>query len=92
MLNAEIDSMEERIVGVDFKTVTLGMQGEEFLSLIVLATTTQIIVYDVVHSDTILLESGVKEILESERIIKVYLIVLFPQRFFIFLWSFMIQK
>lgn len=63
--------MEERVVGVDFKTVTLGVQGEEFLSLIVLATTTQIIVFDVVHSDTILLESGVKEILESEKIIKV---------------------
>ncbi|EFO23245.2 3'-5' exonuclease [Loa loa] len=70
-INAEIDNMEERVVGVDFKTVILGVQGEEFLSLIVLATTTQIVVFDVVHSDTILLESGVKEILESEKIIKV---------------------
>lgn len=68
--------MEERVVGVDFKTVTLGIQGEEFLSLIVLATTTQIIVFDVVHSDIILLESGVKEILESEKIIKVYFIAI----------------
>ncbi|KAM3726038.1 Egalitarian protein [Dirofilaria immitis] len=71
LVNAEIDSMEERVVGVDFKTVTLGVQGEEFLSLVILATTTQIIAFDVVHSDTILLESGVKEILESEKIIKV---------------------
>lgn len=71
LINAEIDSMEEQVVGVDFKTVTLGVQGEEFLSLIVLATTMQITVFDVVHSDTILLESGVKEILESEKIIKV---------------------
>uniref|UniRef100_A0AAF5PHG6 3'-5' exonuclease domain-containing protein n=2 Tax=Wuchereria bancrofti TaxID=6293 RepID=A0AAF5PHG6_WUCBA len=70
-VNAEIDNMEERVVGVDFKTVTLGVQGEEFLSLVVLATTMQIVVFDVVHSDTILLESGVKEILESEKIIKV---------------------
>ncbi|MCP9265909.1 Exonuclease 3'-5' domain-containing protein 1 [Dirofilaria immitis] len=70
LVNAEIDSMEERVVGVDFKTVTLGVQGEEFLSLVILATTTQIIAFDVVHSDTILLESGVKEILESEKIIK----------------------
>ncbi|VDN03398.1 unnamed protein product [Thelazia callipaeda] len=70
-INSEIDTMEERVVGVDFKTVTLGMQGEEFLSLVVLATTSQIIVFDVVHSDTILLESGVKEILESEKIAKV---------------------
>ncbi|VDK62600.1 unnamed protein product [Onchocerca ochengi] len=69
-INAEIDSMEERVVGVDFKTVILGIQGEEFLSLVILATTTQIVVFDVVHSDTILLESGVKEILESEKIIK----------------------
>lgn len=69
--------MEEQVVGVDFKTVTLGLQGEEFLSLIVLATTMQIIVFDVVHSDTILLESGVKEILESEKIIKVCFILLF---------------
>ncbi|EJW77802.1 3'-5' exonuclease [Wuchereria bancrofti] len=60
-VNAEIDNMEERVVGVDFKTVTLGVQGEEFLSLVVLATTMQIVVFDVVHSDTILLESGVKE-------------------------------
>ncbi|VDO25888.1 unnamed protein product, partial [Onchocerca flexuosa] len=74
-INAEIDSMEERVVGVDFKTVILGVQGEEFLSLVILATTTQIVVFDVVHSDTILLESGVKEILESEKIIKVCLIV-----------------
>ncbi|KAK6110647.1 3'-5' exonuclease family protein [Brugia pahangi] len=71
LVNAEIDSMEERVIGVDFKTVTLGVQGEEFLSLVVLATTMQIVVFDVVHSDTILLESGVKEILESETIIKV---------------------
>uniref|UniRef100_A0A915PD75 3'-5' exonuclease domain-containing protein n=1 Tax=Setaria digitata TaxID=48799 RepID=A0A915PD75_9BILA len=70
-INAELDTMDERVVGVDFKTVTLGVQGEEFLSLVVLATTTQIIVFDVVHSDTVLLESGVKEILESEKIVKV---------------------
>lgn len=70
-LIAEIDSMEERVIGVDFKTVTVGIQGEEFLSLVVLATTTQIIVFDVVHSDTVLLESGVKEVLESEKTVKV---------------------
>ncbi|VDN22931.1 unnamed protein product [Gongylonema pulchrum] len=69
LLNSEIDGMEERVVGVDFKTVTIGVQGEEFLSLVVLATATQIVVFDVVHSDTVLLESGVKEILESEKIV-----------------------
>lgn len=70
-VNAEIETMEEKIVGVDFKTVTLGVQGDEFLSLVVLATCNQIVAFDLVHSDTILLESGIKEILESEKIIKV---------------------
>lgn len=72
-MNAEIDAMEEKVIGVDFKTVTLGIQGEEFLSLVVVATQSQIVVFDLVHSDTILLESGLKEILESEKIIKVCL-------------------
>uniref|UniRef100_A0A915ABW5 3'-5' exonuclease domain-containing protein n=1 Tax=Parascaris univalens TaxID=6257 RepID=A0A915ABW5_PARUN len=69
-LNGEIDAMDEKVIGVDFKTVTLGIQGEEFLSLVVVATQSQIVVFDLVHSDTILLESGLKEILESEKIIK----------------------
>ncbi|KHN72083.1 Exonuclease 3'-5' domain-containing protein 1 [Toxocara canis] len=69
-VNSEIDAMEEKVIGVDFKTVTLGIQGEEFLSLVVVATPNQIVVFDLVHSDTILLESGLKEILESEKIIK----------------------
>lgn len=63
--------MEEKLIGVDFKTVTLGMQGDEFLSLVVIATCSQIHVFDVVHSDTVLLESGLKELLESEKIVKV---------------------
>lgn len=63
--------MEEKVIGLDFKTVTLGMQGDEFLSLIVIATPNRIAAFDLVHSDIILLESGVKEILESEKVVKV---------------------
>ena len=70
-INADIEAMEEKVVGLDFKTVTLGAQGDEFLSLVVIATPSRIIVFDLVHSDIILLESGVKEVLESEKVIKV---------------------
>uniref|UniRef100_A0A914RZ88 3'-5' exonuclease domain-containing protein n=1 Tax=Parascaris equorum TaxID=6256 RepID=A0A914RZ88_PAREQ len=80
-LNGEIDAMDEKVIGVDFKTVTLGIQGEEFLSLVVVATQSQIVVFDLVHSDTILLESGLKEILESEKIIKVAHAVLQHEKF-----------
>lgn len=71
LINADIDAMEEKVIGLDFKTVTLGMQGDEFLSLVVIATPNRIAAFDLVHSDIILLESGVKEILESEKVVKI---------------------
>ncbi len=59
-------------VSVDFKSVTLGPQGQEFLTLVVMGTPTgKLFVFDLVHSDSIMLESGLKELLESDHLLKV---------------------
>lgn len=71
-LKNDLDSQTEKILGVDFKLVQLGgPQSEEFLSLIVVASTSRIAVFDLAHSDSILLESGLKELMEDEKVIKV---------------------
>ncbi|CAJ0937652.1 unnamed protein product, partial [Mesorhabditis belari] len=67
----EVNTMERKVVGVDLKTVTVGAEGEQFLSLAIIATTNQIGVLDLASSDVILLESGIKQLLESDRVVKV---------------------
>ncbi|CAD5225557.1 unnamed protein product [Bursaphelenchus xylophilus] len=69
-LRNDLESQSERFLGVDFKLVFLG-GTEEFLSLIVVASTSRIAVFDLAHSDSILLESGLKELLEDEKVMKV---------------------
>ena len=60
------------VVAFDCKFVSLGPQTPEFLSLVVVGTPSQkYVVFDVAHSDTILLESGLKELLQSNTITKV---------------------
>lgn len=60
------------IVSVDFKCVTLGPQGQEFLTLVVIGTSSgKLFVFDLVHSDSIMLESGLKDLLESDQLLKV---------------------
>lgn len=62
----------DKYVAVDFKLVTLGgVNLEEFLSMIVLASTSRIAIFDLVNSDSILLESGLKNILETNSVLKV---------------------
>ena len=67
----DLNNMEHPIVGLDFKTVSVGIDGETFLSLGIVATTSQIGVFDLASSDVILLESGLKRLLESEKVTKV---------------------
>lgn len=45
--------------------------AEEFLSMICIATTNQIAIFDMAHSDSLLTESGLKELLESASVLKV---------------------
>uniref|UniRef100_A0A915I0Q2 3'-5' exonuclease domain-containing protein n=1 Tax=Romanomermis culicivorax TaxID=13658 RepID=A0A915I0Q2_ROMCU len=58
-------------VAVDFKCVSLGER--RFLSLIVvgLGDGSKIFVFDVAHSASVLIESGLKEMLEDEHVVKV---------------------
>lgn len=67
----DVNAQADKFVGIDFKLVKLGGQTEEFLSLIVVASTMRIGVFDMANSDSILLESGLKNLLESEAILKV---------------------
>ncbi|KAH7725535.1 Protein EGAL-1 b [Aphelenchoides avenae] len=62
----DVDAQAEKFVGVDFKLVSLPGQTDEFLSLIIVASTSRIAVFDLAHSDSILLESGLKQLLESD--------------------------
>lgn len=68
-LLSEVLSAEKKGVGFDLKTVQAG--EDVFLSLAVVSTTTQIGVFDLASSDVILLESGLRKIVESEQIVKV---------------------
>lgn len=67
----DLNNMDRPIVGLDFKTVSVGVEGETFLSLGVVATTSQIGVFDLASSDVIILESGLKGLLENDKVTKV---------------------
>lgn len=68
----DLDNQEEKYVAIDFKLVTYGgINSEEFLSLIVIASQKRIQVFDMASSKVLLLESGLKEILESDKVLKV---------------------
>ncbi|VDK60321.1 unnamed protein product [Cylicostephanus goldi] len=69
----DINTQEKKVVGLDFKTVTVGIDGELFLSLCVVATQSQIGVFDLASSDVIIMESGLRDILESDKVTKVCL-------------------
>lgn len=57
-----------------FSVIQLGGSNpEEFVSLIIVASTSRIAVFDLAHSDLILLESGLKELLEDTKVLKVCL-------------------
>ncbi|VDM61460.1 unnamed protein product [Angiostrongylus costaricensis] len=66
----DIQNQERKVVGLDFKTVTVGIDGELFLSLCVVATQFQIGVFDLASSDVIIMESGLRDILESNSVTK----------------------
>ncbi|GMR47719.1 hypothetical protein PMAYCL1PPCAC_17914, partial [Pristionchus mayeri] len=68
-LLSEVLSCDKKGVGLDVKTVQAG--EDVFLSLAIVSTTTQIGVFDLASSDVILLESGLRKIVESEQIVKV---------------------
>ncbi|KAE9416669.1 hypothetical protein Angca_002632 [Angiostrongylus cantonensis] len=70
-LHQDIQNQERKVVGLDFKTVTVGIDGELFLSLCVVATQFQIGVFDLASSDVIIMESGLRDILESNSVTKV---------------------
>lgn len=56
------------VLALDMKVVNLGgpAGGQEFLSVVVLgAPNRKLYVFDVAHSDTIVLESGLKELLQK---------------------------
>ena len=72
----DVNNMERPLVGLDFKTVSVGVDGETFLSLGIVATTSQIGVFDLASSDVILLESGLKGLLESDKVVKVKIILM----------------
>uniref|UniRef100_A0A915DDU7 3'-5' exonuclease domain-containing protein n=1 Tax=Ditylenchus dipsaci TaxID=166011 RepID=A0A915DDU7_9BILA len=55
-------SPTEKFIGIDFKLVTLGE---------VMASNSRIAVFDLAHSDSILMESGLKELMENESVLKV---------------------
>ncbi|CAI4227863.1 unnamed protein product [Auanema sp. JU1783] len=65
------DAKDSPLVGLDFKTVTLGADGDTFLSLGVIASTSLIGVFDLASSDVMVMESGMRELLENDRVIKV---------------------
>lgn len=64
-------SPQDRFLGLDFKLVQLGAQADEFVSLVVLASSQRLVVFDLAHSDSILLESGLKGLLEDDKLLKV---------------------
>uniref|UniRef100_A0AC35U8U0 3'-5' exonuclease domain-containing protein n=1 Tax=Rhabditophanes sp. KR3021 TaxID=114890 RepID=A0AC35U8U0_9BILA len=68
----DLNNQEEKYVAIDFKFVTCGNGiKDEFLSLIVLASQKRIQVFDLSNSDTLLLESGLRELLESPKVLKI---------------------
>uniref|UniRef100_A0AC34Q737 3'-5' exonuclease domain-containing protein n=1 Tax=Panagrolaimus sp. JU765 TaxID=591449 RepID=A0AC34Q737_9BILA len=71
MIVADLDAQSEKFIGIDFKLVTLAGQSDEYLSLIVVASQSRIAVFDLMHSASILLESGLKDLLESDSVLKV---------------------
>ncbi|KAI6189178.1 Egalitarian [Aphelenchoides besseyi] len=71
-LRNDLNSQNDRFLGLDFKTVQLGgTNAEEFISMIIIASTSRIAVFDLAHSDVVLMESGLKELLESSDALKV---------------------
>lgn len=61
------------VVAVDFKLACLGPQ--EFLTLVIVGTANgKLYVFDVAHSSSILVESGLKELLEDADFVKVNLL------------------
>uniref|UniRef100_A0AC34GWQ9 3'-5' exonuclease domain-containing protein n=1 Tax=Panagrolaimus sp. ES5 TaxID=591445 RepID=A0AC34GWQ9_9BILA len=66
---SDLDNQSEKFIGIDFKIVTL--QNDEYLSFIIIATCSRVFVFDLRSSDTIVLESGIKDLLESDSVLKV---------------------
>uniref|UniRef100_A0A7E4WAV0 3'-5' exonuclease domain-containing protein n=1 Tax=Panagrellus redivivus TaxID=6233 RepID=A0A7E4WAV0_PANRE len=70
-LVSDLDAQTEKFVGIDFKLVIIGGQSDEYLSLVVIASCSRVAVFDLMHSASILLESGLKDLLESASVVKV---------------------
>jgi exonuclease 3'-5' domain-containing protein 1 len=66
---SDLDNQGEKFIGIDFKIVTL--QNDEYLSFIIIATCSRVFVFDLRNSSSILLESGIKDLLESDSVLKV---------------------
>jgi exonuclease 3'-5' domain-containing protein 1 len=66
---SDLDNQGEKFIGIDFKIVTL--QNDEYLSFIIVATCSRVCVFDLRNSSSILLESGIKDLLESDSVLKV---------------------
>lgn len=78
-------NQQDKFLCIDFKLVTLGSNysngnvtngAEDFLSMICIASQNCIAVFDMAHSDSMLVESGLKELLESTTVLKVYLLTI----------------
>ena len=60
------------LISVDFKMVTVGNMGQEFLTLVSVGTPNdKLYIFDLAHTDSILLESGLKALFESDQLLKV---------------------
>ncbi|KAI6224445.1 Egalitarian [Aphelenchoides fujianensis] len=71
-LRNDLNGQLDRFLGLDFKVVQLGSaSSEEFLSMIIIASTSRIAIFDLAHSDVVLMESGLKELLEAADVLKV---------------------
>lgn len=58
-------------LAVDFKLVSLGYVQEHFVALVAVASPLQIVVFDLAHSEAILTESGLRELLQGDGVLKV---------------------
>ena len=74
-------------IAIDFKTLSL---GDEFLVIIIVASPNNIACFDLAYSDTVFLESGLKNLFENGSILKVRpltLIILSTSMFRLFMIS-----
>uniref|UniRef100_A0A183CAP9 3'-5' exonuclease domain-containing protein n=1 Tax=Globodera pallida TaxID=36090 RepID=A0A183CAP9_GLOPA len=71
-LHLDLDSALCPFLAVDFKLVSLGsVQPEQFVALVVVASPVRLVVFDLAHAESVLSESGLRTLLENDRLLKV---------------------